>query len=502
MAVDILDPEMYPEDEFPLRFAPNCWAQERALESEAPELLYSGRLASSKSRTLCEKGDKRCRMFTPARVALTRLHREHVGNSTLPELLEQVISPSHRAWGWRRSADGGSTLYYPNGSQILVLGVDNPIKLQSTKFDLILIDQCEEVNREQWEIAGGRLRNIATYRPEDGSEEVEAPLQIFGACNPSTPEHFLFKKFRPDRGSHVRFTTEPTRLLNGDVMPAGRVMCETVCASPLDNVTNMPLRYQERLAHATGRFKEMMVEGKWVAYEGLVYDMWIRARHVVRMPVSWEVWGNFPPPHWDRVRGIDFGMVHPFSCVWLARSPAGRWYVYRQIYKTRTLPQDHARVIKKAEEEELAALRDASLRMGVIPPSSLPMMGSFADHDATERAIFEDLDVECSPADKGVEAGIATVSWLLQPHAMADGTVRPMLVVVENSLLEVDPYLADAEEPLCLEDEMGVYQFPKKRPVEREAKDAPEKAYDHACDALRYALHSVRRSYEYEGVAS
>src|SRR3972149_8947900 len=97
-------------------FIPSCWSQARAYLSPAPELLVSGHLGSSKTRTAGEKADARCRSYPNARVALTRKRRVDLGLTTLRTLLEQVIEPPLRQFGWRPAAEGGSTLFYPNGS--------------------------------------------------------------------------------------------------------------------------------------------------------------------------------------------------------------------------------------------------------------------------------------------------------------------------------------------------------------------------------------------------
>ncbi len=79
-----------------------------------------------------------------------RKKREHMGKTTLSTLLTETISPSHRAWGWAPSADGGSTLYYPNGSEVLCAGLDNPGRMLSGEFMANYTDQGEELEEDEF----------------------------------------------------------------------------------------------------------------------------------------------------------------------------------------------------------------------------------------------------------------------------------------------------------------------------------------------------------------
>ena len=157
---EILDPQLRPSRVWPAGkgFESNSWAQERFLVSKAPELLYSGHRGSSKSRTICEKADRICRDVPGARIVLSRKKREHMGKTTMVTLLTEVISPAHRAWGWSPGADGGSTLYYPNGSEILLAGLDNPGRMLSGEFMANYTDQAEELDEDEFVAIGGSLR--------------------------------------------------------------------------------------------------------------------------------------------------------------------------------------------------------------------------------------------------------------------------------------------------------------------------------------------------------
>lgn len=490
MSVQILDPQMGPG----VQFTPNSWAQQRFLMSDVPELLYSGRLGSSKSRTICEKADYLCRKYPSSHVVLSRKKREHMGTTTLKVLLEEVITPAHREWGWRVSADGGSTLFYPNGSQILAAGLDNPSKLMSGQFNANYTDQCEELDDFEWKAIKDRLRlRVGPYR------------QMGGACNPGGPEHHLFKRFRPDLagpgGSWKTFTEGDIVLDNGEVVKAGTIVREVIMAGRLDNLENLPSDYLLQLKMAQGRYRDRYVLGLWVAYEGTVYSCWHEPLHVVDRPVDWRPWGGYPPPDWRRYRAIDFGYVNPFVCQWWARSPVDDWFMYREIYMTGRTYGEHAGQINRLEQMELMRLNqeyDRRNKTGEWPLRSfltrLPVARSVADHDAEGRADLNRSGVATSPAVKDKEAGIQTVFEMMRPYLDHDGRTTTRLRMIRDALVEVDESLQHRGLPTCTREEVPLYHLQRydDSETEKARKEEPAKVNDHGLDGMRYLLHTVR----------
>lgn len=68
---------------------------------------------------------------------------------------------------------------------------------------------------------------------------------------------------------------------------------------------------------------------------------------------SVHVCDPFPiPENWPKWRAIDYGYAVPYTCLWFARSPAGRIYVYRETYGTRMTAMDQAYQIRLASAGE------------------------------------------------------------------------------------------------------------------------------------------------------
>lgn len=463
-------------------FAPNSWAQQRCLVSPTPQLLYSGRYGSSKSRTLCEKADYRARAYPGARIIIARKRRTDLGQTTLHTLLDECITPAERAWGWRISADGGSTLHYANGSRILCVGLDNPGKLRSGEFDLALVDQCEELDEEEWNAILGRLRHRhGPFR------------QLAGFCNPGDPTHFLYRRFRPQAGSHIERTTEPTRLLDGTIMPAGLAIRECVLSAGADNTENLDHDYQMVLQSYSGRYYDRYVLGKWVAFEGMVYADWDADVHLCGVPQAWERWDNLPPPSWPRVVGIDFGYENPFVAEWFAISPESHWYRYRELFMSNRTIESHAAQMVAADEQELRVLRERAKALNATQDENgyldaLNIVGRYCDHDAGERMLLRDHGVWNEKANKDIEAGLQTLMRMLNPNAPG-GT---HLHFVRGAGLELDRKLQRDSKPFAVEDEFPGYRWSKRNAGELKdaPKDLPVDRDNHGLDAVRYAVHS------------
>lgn len=325
---------------------------------------------------------------------------------------------------------------YANGSVIVVGGLDKPEKVLSSEYDLIFCDEATELTETDWETLGTRLRNGRL-----------AWQQQIAACNPERPTHWI--KQRADRGSlrmlHSRHVDNPAYVqTDGTLTPAG-------------------VDYMAKLDALTGVRRLRLRDGKWAAAEGVIYDQFDPAVHIVD-PFT-------VPPEWTRWLAVDFGFTNPFVAQWWAEDPDGRLYLYREIYRTRRLVEDHARDI-------LAAVTDRDGAWTEPRPRTI-----ICDHDAEDRATLErHLGLGTSPAKKTVSDGIQAVQARFNPA----GDGRPRLFLVRGALLERDPELESSKRPTCTEEEITGYVWdaaPGKPP-----KEVPVKQDDHGMDALRYLV--------------
>jgi phage terminase large subunit len=227
-------------------------------------------------------------------------------------------------------------------------------------------------------------------------------------------------------------------------------------------------QYIERLDALTGVRRERLRFGRWAAAEGLVYDAFDPRVHL-RKPMA------LPPLEWPRYLSIDFGFTNPFVCQWWTEDPDGRLILYKEIYRTGRLVEDHAADI-------LQAIRKGDGHKADVMPVEV-----ICDHDAEDRATLErHLGLSTVPAAKTITDGIQAVQSRLKIRA--DG--KPGLLICRDSLVFTDTALADAHKPKCTQDEMLEYVWDTRRAHGNEGtlREIPVKANDHGMDAMRYLV--------------
>lgn len=474
----------------PWDFECNSAAQFGFFKSQAPEALLSSGLGKGKTRVLCEKADLLCRLYPNNRVLLSRRTLASMWGTTIECLRSRVVPSYHWASSWKSHAQGAPTLFYPNGSQLLCLGLDDETRVLSAEYGAVLIDQVEECEEEEAGEPGamGRLRLQSV------------PWQHWGGvCNPREPAHWLCRRFRPDLvapgGRRVERTKEDTPLPDGTMIKRGALLRETFVSGQADNYGNLPPRYKLTLANTRGRYKLRLVDGLWVAFEGMVYDNWSEDVHVVDRPSDWP--RGIPPATWPRYRSIDFGFDHPFVCQWWAREPSeARYYMYREIYHSHRDIEEHRERILQLEREELRTLREIeyeeaedadAVRRIKRRLAELELTMSVADHDRGEREYLAKRGVDTDPAKKDVAHGIQIVYRLLN----VDATGRPRIVFLRDALDgEPDPLLAADGRPTCSAQSMASYRWKKPKPGQA-AKEEPLKVDDDGADATRMLFDTL-----------
>jgi phage terminase large subunit len=340
---------------------------------------------------------------------------------------------------------------YSNGSEMIVNGLDKPEKVQSAEFDWAYINEATECDLEDIEFVRMRLR------PRTNTLAVPY-RQLIMDCNPSAPTHWLNQRMNEGMTKRLisRHEDNPRYfdLRTNDWTEEGREYVFGI----LGGLTGVRLaRYRY---------------GIWAAAEGTVYEQdWDRSRNVIDNITI--------PKAWPRYLSIDFGYTNPFVCAWWAVDPDGRLYRYREIYKTKTLVEDHARAIAIASGWHHLLPRDHP-RYNVRPAENADPLPReiIADHDAEDRATLErHLGLNTTPAKKTVRDGIQSVAARLRPA----GDGKPRLFFLRDARIDRDPELARRKLPTCTEEEMETYTW------RTDAKgEEPVKENDHGNDQTRY----------------
>lgn len=408
-------------------------ATSELLRAHGNEVLISGAAGTGKSVGALMKLHLASLNTPGVRCLMARKTHASLTSSSLVTFRQKVAAEAIAAGVvkfYGGSAQEPAAFRYRNGSVIVVGGLDRATRLLSTEYDLAFIDEAIEASEEDIDTLVTRLRNgRLSYQ------------QLLMATNPGPPNHHL--KARADAGRcrilYSRHEDNPRMHDGRDWTPYGR-------------------EYLARLDSLTGARYQRMRWGKWVSAEGLVYEGFDPAVHVV---------DRFPIPPGAPVRvSVDFGFNHPFVAqVWMEDGD-GRLYLVNEIFATGVLVEDHARQLKAL----LAQL-------GVRP------LAVVCDHDAEDRATLErHLGLSTAPARKSVSDGIQAV----QSRLRVQGDGKPRLFLMRDAVVRRDPVLVEASRPACTEEEFPSYVWAIK--PGGSLKEEPLKEMDDGMDALRYMV--------------
>ena len=303
---------------------------------------------------------------------------------------------------------GERAYYLPTGGVVYFGSADNPNSLEGVHVRGAWMDEAGQMRREAWDVV---QRRVGLYRGR--------------VLITTTPYNFGWLK-----------TEVYDRWKDGD--PNYDVIQFASTANP--HYTEEEF---ERAKKALPEWKfKMFYLGQFARPAGLVYQDFDPERHVIE---PFEI-----PSTWRRVIGVDFGYNNPTAAVWLAISPEGVIYVYREYYKRGKLPEESGMDIKQLSRGE-------HIQIMACDPS---------EPAAIER--FRRLDMPARAADNSVMEGIETVI----------SAIRAGRFYVFRNL----PNLLD---------EIEQYRWKEKQD---DIKDEPVKEYDHLMDALRYAMMACHRS--------
>lgn len=321
---------------------------------------------------------------------------------------------------------------YPNGSHLLVVGMDNPDKILSGEFDFGYVNQAEEITLDAWEKLVARCTGRAGNAPY---------TQVMGDCNPSYPQHWILH--RPTLKRFEQLHKHNPSLFN----------------QVTQEWTEQGVRTMSILDSLTGIRKARGRDGRWVAAEGVVYEFTDAHR--------------IPHDKVPEIRrwylSIDFGYTNPFVCQLWGFDYDGRMYLWQEIYMTRRTVAAHIPAIK-----------------AMIGNRHIETI--LADHDAEDRATLHEHGLITDAARKDISAGIQAMQERLK--IQADG--KPRLYVCEDACVEYDrnlyrEYPGDLH-PCCTEQEFAVYAFPPSKNGKSDKED-PLDIYNHGMDAARYMAY-------------
>jgi len=420
-------------------------AARQLLFSRQPQIVISGPAGTGKSRACLEKIHCCCQQVPGCRWLICRKTRVSLTESGLVTWETKVVQPDHPILQNGPTRAHRASYEYPNGAAVVLGGLDNPTRLFSTEYDGVYVQEAIELDENEWELLTRPLRNN------------KLPYQqLIGDTNPGAPSHWI--KQRANRGQTVLL--ESRHQDNPELWQIGE-----------EEWTAAGRRYIGILDALTGPRKQRLRYGKWVQAEGVVYENYDPAVHVVdRFPI---------PKDWPRYWAIDFGYTNPFVCQWWAEDPDGRLFLYREIFMSQRLVEDHARTILAVS----GALTDG--RATWLPSLAEPQpQAIICDHDRQEReTLHKYLAMETEPAFKDVIPGVQAVTERLAKA----GDGRPRLFILRDSLVERDWRLTEQKKPASTAEEFEGYIWDET--AQKKKGEKPSDLDNHGMDALRYMVY-------------
>lgn len=332
-------------------------------------VLFDGGARSGKTKLLMDYVFARAFQFPGAKQLVARKFRTNAKNSIWNDTIKKYIAQYPEMNGTLfRTLDSELKIYFANGSEILVAGLDNAErveKVRGTEYCTIYLNEATELSYTTMNEVLTRLSQRVFDK--NGNEAVP---KLLLDCNPRGPRHWLYSV----GVKHV----DPE---SGRTLPNAEIW-KRVHWSAYDNQENLSKEYLEELENLPEIQKQRMLHGKWVSAEGQVYSDFREEIHVVS---PFRI-----PDDWTKIRSIDFGFTNPFVCLWGAVDHDGKLYIYRELYKAGILTSVHAETIKKLSGNERYLM-------------------TVADHDAEERAELNKNGIPTEAAKKTVQLGIQTV---------------------------------------------------------------------------------------------
>jgi len=272
---------------------------------------------------------------------------------------------------------------------------------QSAEYDVIRFDELTHFTESQYIYLISRIRGANDY-----------PKQMKSTTNPGGIGHSWVKaRFVDAAPAGSRFIAE-----NG----TDRIFIPSFLS---DNrfLTESDPNYKNRLLSLPERERRALLDGEWDIFDGQYFSEFSRALHVCK---PFEI-----PSGWRRYRTIDYGLDR-LVCLWIAVSPDGVAYVYREFCESDLPISAAARGIceRTARCEDIYA---------TLAPPDLWARGQ--ETGRTKASLFSEFGVNLTKTSNAREAGWLAVKELLCER---DGRVR--LEIFENctELIRCLPALA------------------------------------------------------------
>ena len=246
---------------------------------------------------------------------------------------------------------------------------------QSAEYDVIRFDELTHFTEAQYVYLISRVRGANDF-----------PKQIKSSTNPGGVGHGWVKARFVDPappGESFHGEDGMKRIFIPSLLDDNRFLCE---GDP---------GYRKRLLALPERERRALLHGDWTIFEGQYFNEFRLNRHTV---APFEI-----PPDYRRYRTIDYGLDR-LACLWIAISPKGRSYVYRE-YCESNLP------ISRAARAILERTPDSERIYATLAPPDL--WARSQETGKTKASLFAEYGINFTKTGNERETGWLAVKELL-----------------------------------------------------------------------------------------
>ena len=413
----------------------------RLFQTTNPEVIVSGPYETAKTMHAMMKLHREASNHK-IQALIVRKKKESLKSSVIRTYEDKILPFDPRKRGSQVRVHGGQTPrwydYVDTGSRIVLGGLTKPEDFLSGEFDMIYVNQAEELTLKDWVLLQGRCTGRAGNLPYG---------MIYGDCNPGPPKHWIRERWKK---GHIQFLNarhkdNPWLWQNNQWTEQGKT-------------TRARLKTLPGLLYLRGYL------GRWVAAEGQVFEF---NDDMIIDPHTFEV-----QPHWRKFCSIDFGINHAFVCQWWCVTDDNVMIRYREIYKTGTDVDVHAKHINAINETNRENISYY-----------------VSDHQLQERRLMQRYGIHTKLAEKDVITGIE-----IMKRRLYEGKMK----YVDDAVVDIDKDLLEEGKPTSTIEEFGEYHYkPPEKHLGDRRDDVPEKGEDDGIDASRYGAVAEERYMTY-----
>ncbi len=314
---------------------PNPGMQELFLSCNADEVFYGGAAGGGKSESL---------LVDSLRGIGTGGYKSLLLRRTFPDLERSLIQRSHELIpkltnGKARYDSINHKWIFPNHDILQFGHCKTPKDVQhylSAEYQYIGLDEVTHFEEKTYLFLFSRLRS--------SNEKVRCYIR--SASNPGGIGHGWVKKrfidklkpceikyYKNVKGVDIEVSGRDDMSLSRCWIPAG-----------LKDNPKLPASYEAKLNQLPENLQRAYKLGDWSILTGQYFPEFQPSMHVVSPFVI--------PEHWHKYLAFDPGYNDPCCALWVAVSPSGHHFVYREYYASKVLARDQAKHIKNATGEE------------------------------------------------------------------------------------------------------------------------------------------------------